>query len=65
MSFIGECEINMAEAQRGQFEATGSKYVNKDAYINLENVVLWNEVRNRTISIIQCHLRKLKICSMS
>ena len=59
MSFIGECEINMAEALRGHSEAAGSKYINTDAYISLENLVLWNEVRNRTISIIQCHLCKL------
>lgn len=65
MSLIGEREINMAEALRGHSEAAGSKYVNTAAYINLENVVLWNEVRNRTVSIIQCHLCKVKACAQS
>lgn len=50
----------MADVQRGHSEIVGSKYVNTDAYINLESAVLWNEVRNRMISITQCHLCKLK-----
>lgn len=62
---LGECDINVAEEQRGHCEASGNKYVNTEACINLEKVVLWNEVRNRTISIIQCHLWKLKICAES
>lgn len=55
----------MAGAQGGYSEVVGSKYVSTDAYINLENGVLWNEVRNRIISIRQCHLCKLKMCAQN
>jgi hypothetical protein len=32
---------------RGSYEVVASKYVNTAAYINLENTVLWNEVRTQ------------------